>query len=828
MKKCLLLIATIGYLTISCNQSNKSPKVNSTESNAIKQAIVSNNPKDTLPVLYINPDSLAHIDFNQDLNKKTLPELRYLRSLVFARNGQLFKEYDLRGYFAANYKWYDTLTTMVWMRIGNKIVDLTDITEDEKNFVDKIDNLIEEKQKQNYIGDDPASIQVAAENIVNIANFKNVKPEFLEKLNKNHFVIIPERVPQLFNIYEQNNYMNIPSFVTSDLYLQLFHMYFSYVLRTIEKQKFIPALEQITLTMYNNSKQIAITNSNPQIKQIAEFNQVFYAIPYELLTKKKLPIPQKYVQQYNQEIDNITNASGDYEGSKFLDITYFPYSLFKPRGYYTREDTLKQYFKAMMWIQSACFCRETNSQLKKATFAAYILSTASEANGKSLYDEYNAFYKTISFFIGEPDNLSILDITEFLKKKGINDVNKVADDKFISKVSEKLSEIVKAKNRIVPKIKFTCNEKINFMPQRYLFDNEILLDMADTTINPERAYPKGLDIFASLGNKTANDILFNQYKDDKKWDKFVPNLNKMKKMMDKFDNWDVSIYNKWFDCLKSLTEQGKNNIQLINTDAWNKKSLNTALASWSELKHDAILYSKQPSMAESGGGGMPTPPPPIIKGYIEPNIVFWKKLIETLDLTDNILDKFYINSEKISGYTKDLKKQVNFMLSASKKEVNKEELTEEEYNYIEFIGGQIDNLTLQIVLEHADGWMEVNSPDTCVSVIADVFLRNVPDCPKNGVLYEAVGQVNNIYPVVEIGGYLYLTRGAVLSHYEFSKPSEDRLTDEDWQKDVSSNKLPSTAVWFKDFILPSKYKPQSNEKMRYGFVYGIMGNMGIP
>ena len=34
------------------------------------------------------------------------------------------------------------------------------------------------------------------------------------------------------------------------------------------------------------------------------------------------------------------------------------------------------------------------------------------------------------------------------------------------------------------------------------------------------------------------------------------------------------------------------------TPQWEKKNLNAALASWAELKHDAILYAKQPMGAE--------------------------------------------------------------------------------------------------------------------------------------------------------------------------------------------------------------------------------------
>lgn len=39
----------------------------------------------------------------------------------------------------------------------------------------------------------------------------------------------------------------------------------------------------------------------------------------------------------------------------------------------------------------------------------------------------------------------------------------------------------------------------------------------------------------------------------------------------------------------------------MQTPEWGYKNLNTALASWAELKHDAILYGEQPMAAECGG-----------------------------------------------------------------------------------------------------------------------------------------------------------------------------------------------------------------------------------
>jgi len=50
------------------------------------------------------------------------------------------------------------------------------------------------------------------------------------------------------------------------------------------------------------------------------------------------------------------------------------------------------------------------------------------------------------------------------------------------------------------------------------------------------------------------------------------------------------------------------------------KQLNTVLGSWSELKHDTILYAKQ-VYAELGGG--PPPPPPERQGLRRTSAEFY-------------------------------------------------------------------------------------------------------------------------------------------------------------------------------------------------------------
>jgi hypothetical protein len=808
ISKVLFSLLLLTFLISSCSTGNK------------ENGATANSSEVSDRVLHqtFNPDSILKLDLHQDLSKKSLQELRLLRNVLYARQGYCFMQADIRGYFSAHMKGYDSIMEARWEAEEDGDTKSTfpkiKLTPEEEAFVKRIEVLESEKKKNNYVGRN--GIQLAnVENIVNMFQFTNLSKDFISMIDKNNFAIVPTDKIQLFHIYEENDYHQVPNFITTDLYLQLYHMYFSYLLKSLEENKFIPNIAELSQGISDEAMKVALSTKDEKIKSTAEFTSVFYAIPYYILTGKRKPIPLKYKDMFDEEIANI-NSEADAE-SNFLEYkgVYFPYSLFKPRGHYTRNETLQKYFKAMMWLQTASFCRETPEQLKRTVFMAHLLNTGKISQNQSLMKLYNSVYEPIVFLIGEPDNLSINDIVSYLNKNNLTDLSSAMQPSMLSKVDAELKTIVKDRNKNKPKIQISCSDKINFMPQRYLFDNEILQELVDIKPNAKRAYPKGLDVFAALGNKTAEDILLNEYKEKDNWDEYPSELNKLQKKFKKSFNWNTTVYNKWIAGLLTMQKKEANYPAFMQTDMWDRKNLNTSLASWADLKHDAILYGEQPSGAECGGGG---PPSPYTIGYVEPNINFWNSMIELLNLTEDVLKKNDLLTKDISSKSKQLKENAQFLLSASEKELKKQKLSEQEYNTIETLGASAEYFTLSIVEpeKNLENWENVQGPDKSIAVVADVYTRNIPGCDKNGILHESVGNVNEIYVVVEIEGYLYLTKGSTFSYYEFVQPLNTRLTDEEWQKILETKKdLPKIPQWMKDIIIPAKEAPSADEKIFY-------------
>ena len=757
------------------------------------------------------------IDLKQDISHLSFQELRLLRSYPYAIHGYHFMEADINAFFSANTKWYNNLVNDIYWDAEEgkgkfaESYEEVNLTPEEKAFVDRIDARMTELRQHQFIQRDSYYLG-NTNNIVNLFQFKDIDKEILEKLQQNNFVITKGNNLQLFHAYEENDYRQVPNFITTDLYLQAFHMYFSYILKSLEKQHIIPTLEMLCHSFNAACIKLAEQTEDESLKDMAEHAATFYAIPYYLLTNKTLTVPSKYETEYQEEIEHINKQEDNFSDFLSYKDAYFPYSLFKPRGHYTREPQLQAYFKAMMWLQTACFCREQQEQLKRSIFQAAVLCTYKSIDQTPLIKLYQHIYAPLTFLMGEADNLSIFDIARILEKNNAIHIEDALTAGQIEKVNQALIELAKHKNNIKPQIEITCRDKINFMPQRYLSDNEVIQKLVDVNPNSQRAYPKGLDVFATFGTGTAESLLIDFYKEPNNWSEYSKELQQLKDKFKTSKSTQLSVYELWMKSLLTMQQTDKNNPGFMQTPEWGYKNLNTALASWAELKHDAILYGEQPMAAECGGAG---PPDPIVVGYVEPNLPFWRKMENILQATRLILQQNDCMTDDLKGKTDQLNDYVTFLIQVTEKELRGEKLTEPEYRTLEYMGSSIEYFTLSVVDPdlHLDDWSLVQGPDKSIAIVADIYTRNIRGCNKNGILHIATGNANNIYVVVEIEGNLYLTRGATFSYYEFVQPLGTRLTDEEWQKMLEEKKAPAVPEWMKSILIEKE--PHVNERVFY-------------
>jgi hypothetical protein len=231
----------------------------------------------------------------------------------------------------------------------------------------------------------------------------------------------------------------------------------------------------------------------------------------------------------------------------------------------------------------------------------------------------------------------------------------------------------------------------------------------------------------------------------------------------------------------------------MQTEAWNRKDLQTALGSWTELKHDTILYAKQ-VMAEMGGGAPEQPP----HGYVEPNPEAYARLLALAQMTHDGLQARDLLSDLTRTNLENLISQLQFLKDISERELAGGAITDDEYLHILYWGGILEQFTLAAA--DSTGDMSRDLSDQKAALVADVA-TGADQTGSIVALEEGDGQPTKIYVVLPDSPWRIAT-GAVYSYYEFTVPSSKRMTDEAWQALVEAGTNPNQPEWTQLFIAP--------------------------
>ena len=610
------------------------------------------------------------------------------------------------------------------------------------------------------------SIAEDLSNIENMNQFTNLTDYQKSMIAKNGFVVIPSGAKQLFYIYEDNTYKTIPSFVTTDSVLQLYHIYYDYSLRKAEAGFFYEDTAKMNDALLREVLKEYETVGDARVKEAME-RVIAYFCVVELLMDMPLPaeVDDRIAELARQEYNLIMEA-GQTTVSPVAGIR-IDYTLFTVRGHYTRSEELGKYFRAFSWYGLIPFAfYNEEEELRDNAIAAIIMSAALNKQPEA-EEIWNTIYATTSFMVGASDDLMPCEIYELAKSVYGENFEPDAIPASLDAFYAGLKELRKA--QIVNKqAGMNKDLQMRFMGQRYISDSEILQELSDPEYRP---FPTGLDVFAVYGSLRAKTVLDEIYRPRELWADYG---EKFDSLADKFQNQTIAqqtdnAYNSWLFALKEVVDTKTEGYPLfMQNDAWMNKSLTTALASWAELRHDTILYGKQ-SGAECGGGEEP----PEIMGYVEPDPEFFHRLIWLTETTMNGLDEGGVLSSEMRYKTETMLDLLHFLENCAVKELNGEDLSAEERYSLLVFGGTLEYISSSIA--EADGWYLIESEtDRNMAVIADVHTTLA------GYLEEGVGNACEIYVAIPQNGKVYLTRGAVFDYYEFSSPT--RLTDEEWQK----------------------------------------------
>lgn len=575
----------------------------------------------------------------------------------------------------------------------------------------------------------------------------------------------------------------------------------------------------------------------------------------EMVTQRantiKSSLPQSYQKAYITTIENIFKEEKAMDALFYqLDAKFFDdndiiqdYSQYTPRSHYTDDIYLATYFRAMKWFMREKFYFGS----EKSTKALLTLGASLE---KKELTQLESLANQIANLIGQDDDLTTFELMDWIQKKEITSQNVLS--KYSSDLVKELSNLHPQKiistsygaddqQALSEEAAHAMTDGFVFFGEKFTVDSYVFDLMTAGSAEEEFVKKPNKQTALMIPDILENnglagkmvDLRFNGLKatneeetlkvkeDSKIWailegtidgTKYTqissyPSLKKeAQKLVEEIledGSFTANIYHHWLQLLGQLLLEPKENAPYFMKDPlYAVKNLITYMGSYTELKHDTLLYVKQ-AYAEMGGGApdicdihvKPTALP-VPKGYVESQATFIDALIELSQETAENFDEY--EKEKMQAFINALTKIKAIALA---QEENKK-ISDEEFEYLrtEFLDTLAD-------ITREEG--EISVKKTRGAVIADIF-----NSEEGGPLYEALGRpALLIIAISDINGSR-LVMGPVYTHYELYgnedlvQSDNGRYTDQDWQtyvdtikrKDYKSDKNVGYSVVQKYFL----------------------------
>ena len=666
--------------------------------------------------------------------------------------------------------------------------------------------------------------------------------EARELLRKNGFAVTPGHGDEIFDIYRAAKDRGENIFVTTDGVLHTAHIFFDFVLRILEIEQLYDLTDRLTGRMLEESLQQYQQAEDDTIREMARLNVGYFMVARKLL-HPDCRMEQGPVELVEEELSRIEEHQGlaprallDYVSAPGLmdaPYAYEDYSQYVPRGHYTRNEFFERYFKTMMWYGRIDFKLRPGTRDPALTHGRLmtlqaLLMTDIFLQQKELFKLWQRIYEPTTFFVGRTDDLNIEDYIRLVRKiypsGGTADKYAHRDllDRFIDAAARLADPQILSGAAFVEDGEFAATTAgFRFMGQRFIPDSYILQELVFgvkdlgpegpkmilrytgsgqpftmeriPNVGPARAFPRGLDVMAVLGSDRALEIL--KREGDTEFTYYDAQLGRLRReFAGKGEaEWTQNLYWRWLDALRPLLEApGEQDWpRFMLSSAWQDRTLQTALGSWTELRHDTILYAKQSYTMLAKAA---PPRPKTTYGYVEPYVEVYRQIGEMMGQLRRRLDDLGLEIPEVARKIEQFEDLLATLEIVSQKELDGEEISAEEYAVLRDIGGRLSAMKLfpkEIMDKITSG------TDDKMDLVADVHTD-----PNTGqVLEEAIGSPDNIYVIVEDARGLRICRGGVFSYYEFKHPMDDRLTDEAWQRMGEEGRRPDPPQWTASFAI---------------------------
>ncbi len=443
------------------------------------------------------------------------------------------------------------------------------------------------------------------------------------RLAKNGFVVLAGY--PVFDVTDAYFEAHTP-FITSDAVLYVFGCLFRGGLLEYEKEKLVPLLETL-VEQGLRAAEADYTQRKEQkgLRDPARRNLLLFGVAAELLGKRA---PSEVRAEARQIADKIVAAE---------EADYYPgedYTIYLVRGQYEEHPELAGYFRATKWLGRYIMPllpgiedrAESNARLRQAVLLGLRLRehTHLQSSWQRLFDE-------LSFFMAAPDCITPLQVVEGTDNalgSGYADGDRpeLGTDAALEKLRAEFSKDEYPASAIMPVPQTNPGDLpekyCQVLGERYILDGEITQRTVYPYIfAPRRWLPSALDVAATvLDFNRAYDHLVGEFE---RYPQLEGQLDKLRQEFSGFGREPEAperrpIYQQWLAALRTLSDEVPDGApKFMSTDAWEDKQLNTALASWAQLRHDFILHAKQPVTPAAAGIEVLVEPVPELYGRVE-------------------------------------------------------------------------------------------------------------------------------------------------------------------------------------------------------------------
>jgi hypothetical protein len=666
----------------------------------------------------------------------------------------------------------------------------------------------------------------------------------LARLSEHAFVVLAANpmfaMDDPVEAYQALEGSRLPIYVTVDTALHLYHLLFDGLLLKFETEALAPLLGRLLDALRQTALAAA---GEPGLQGEAALRNLAVLDAARRLLDPAATVDDRVRQAVEAEAALVERREGPATSPVFGYEE--DYTQYVPRGHYTRSVALERYFRAMLWLGRMAFLTRADddpeprgrvSRDEARRFAVQSLLLVqwlreTQVDGTAAMHAWSRIYRVTAFFAGFADDLTPTEIAAAAERAmgeawSIDQL--LEGDRLeafrLQIVAQRVPKLFggppheKRAPAVLPPPTAPLDAReqaaaadagLRFFGLRYVPDAEVLSRLADPDVGPlrgdgtpftlvhssagpVRGFARGLDVMAELGAPTARAHL--RTLGDDAYDGFDQAFAAAAAVFPPAGDvrWRVNLYWSWMDVLRETVAPATPVTQAFQTTAaWQDRLLTAALASWAQLRHDTILYVKQPS-APTGAPVRIAPPP----GFVDPYPEVFARLQALARLMNRALRDLRLVEDGSETGDLLIRFETLFteLLAVSVGEVENRAASAADREFLAGFAADCADL-LDRLAELAPRPAENGLPaiDRRTTLAADVMTN-----PEAGeVLEEASGRLELLVAAVRIPGStnIFVAAGPVLSYYELRQPMTARLTDETWRALLARPDAPAPPSW---------------------------------